>query len=281
MTSRPASHRGPSREARDRARRPAGDARRVIDDGVVEVADGLIGYVGPTAAGPATPPTPVGTIAPGFVDIHCHGGGGTLRPPRTRPTSTAPPSITSAAAPRAAGQPGHRPGRRAHLLQSRRSPASPERPRRRQSPRGTVPGTATAAPTTRRTSPLPTRHRAGWLAAADAPCGWSPSLRSCPTPTPSSAADAEPVRWSASGHTGADQRPSTPRWPLDRSRWSPTCSTAWRRCTTATPVPSGRASRRSPAGPRSSSSSRTAYTWRRRRCPGLQPRPRRPDRAGQ
>lgn len=51
-----------------------------IDDGVV-VADGqLISFAGETAAwqresGRAAPP-PAGTILPGLIDIHCHGGGG-------------------------------------------------------------------------------------------------------------------------------------------------------------------------------------------------------------
>jgi N-acetylglucosamine-6-phosphate deacetylase len=48
----------------------------ILDEGVLDVrAEGTIGYVGPASdwSGPA--PEPVGTIAPGFVDIHCHGGG--------------------------------------------------------------------------------------------------------------------------------------------------------------------------------------------------------------
>ncbi|MBV9858106.1 MAG: amidohydrolase family protein [Streptosporangiaceae bacterium] len=51
-----------------------------FDDGIVTVEAGVITYVGSTAewermAGGAAPP-PAGTILPGLVDIHCHGGGG-------------------------------------------------------------------------------------------------------------------------------------------------------------------------------------------------------------
>lgn len=64
----------------------------VIEDGVVEVTgDGLIGYVGPAAGWRGDAPEPVGTIAPGFVDIHCHGGGG-------HSFSSADPAEISAAA---------------------------------------------------------------------------------------------------------------------------------------------------------------------------------------
>lgn len=53
----------------------------VIADGVVAVADDVITYVGPTdrarAAHPDTePPDHHGTLLPGLVDVHCHGGGG-------------------------------------------------------------------------------------------------------------------------------------------------------------------------------------------------------------
>ena len=49
----------------------------VLDDGVLEArADGTIGYVGPASGWSGPDPQPVDTIAPGFVDIHCHGGGG-------------------------------------------------------------------------------------------------------------------------------------------------------------------------------------------------------------
>ena len=52
---------------------PAG----IVDDGVLEVlGDGTIGYVGPAEAWSGPAPEPVDTIAPGYVDIHCHGGGG-------------------------------------------------------------------------------------------------------------------------------------------------------------------------------------------------------------
>ncbi len=48
----------------------------VIDDGVLEIVGGRFGYVGPTSGWSGAAPTQVGTIAPGFIDIHCHGGGG-------------------------------------------------------------------------------------------------------------------------------------------------------------------------------------------------------------
>src|SRR3954453_16463324 len=49
----------------------------ILDDGVLEVRhDGRIGYVGPASGWSGPPPEPVDTIAPGYVDIHCHGGGG-------------------------------------------------------------------------------------------------------------------------------------------------------------------------------------------------------------
>jgi N-acetylglucosamine-6-phosphate deacetylase len=49
----------------------------VVDDGVVEVRpDGTIGYAGPAAGWAGPVPEPVGTLVPGYVDIHCHGGGG-------------------------------------------------------------------------------------------------------------------------------------------------------------------------------------------------------------
>ena len=52
-------------------------AAGILDDGVLEVRpDGTIGYVGPASDWSGSIPRPVGTIAPGFVDIHCHGGGG-------------------------------------------------------------------------------------------------------------------------------------------------------------------------------------------------------------
>lgn len=48
----------------------------VVDDGVLALEGERITYAGPAAgwAGPA--PEPVGTIVPGYIDIHCHGGGG-------------------------------------------------------------------------------------------------------------------------------------------------------------------------------------------------------------
>jgi len=49
----------------------------ILDDGVLEVrADGTIGYVGPASGWSGRAPEAVDTIAPGYVDIHCHGGGG-------------------------------------------------------------------------------------------------------------------------------------------------------------------------------------------------------------
>ncbi len=48
----------------------------VIDDGVVEIVEGRLGYVGPTSGWSGATPEQVGTITPGFIDIHCHGGGG-------------------------------------------------------------------------------------------------------------------------------------------------------------------------------------------------------------
>jgi N-acetylglucosamine-6-phosphate deacetylase len=48
----------------------------ILDEGVLEVSpDGRIGYVGPASGWSGPTPQPVGTIAPGYVDIHCHGGG--------------------------------------------------------------------------------------------------------------------------------------------------------------------------------------------------------------
>src|SRR4051812_50044820 len=61
----------------------------ILDDGVLEVRhDGTIGYVGPASGWSGPPPEPVDTVAPGYVDIHCHGGGGPPPPPGHPP---APP----------------------------------------------------------------------------------------------------------------------------------------------------------------------------------------------
>lgn len=49
---------------------------RVVPDGVVELRDGLLGYVGEAAGWSGAEPTPYAAITPGLVDIHCHGGGG-------------------------------------------------------------------------------------------------------------------------------------------------------------------------------------------------------------
>ena len=49
----------------------------IVDEGVLEVLpDGTIGYVGPASRWSGPTPEAVDTIAPGYVDIHCHGGGG-------------------------------------------------------------------------------------------------------------------------------------------------------------------------------------------------------------
>ena len=48
-----------------------------IMEGVLEVRrDGTFGYVGTVAGWSGPAPEPVGIVAPGYVDIHCHGGGG-------------------------------------------------------------------------------------------------------------------------------------------------------------------------------------------------------------
>jgi len=48
-----------------------------IVDGVLEVrGDGTIGYVSPVSGWSGPEPEPVELVAPGYVDIHCHGGGG-------------------------------------------------------------------------------------------------------------------------------------------------------------------------------------------------------------
>jgi N-acetylglucosamine-6-phosphate deacetylase len=48
----------------------------ILDEGVLEVRrDGTIGYVGPASGWSGAAPEQVNTVAPGFVDIHCHGGG--------------------------------------------------------------------------------------------------------------------------------------------------------------------------------------------------------------
>jgi N-acetylglucosamine-6-phosphate deacetylase len=51
-----------------------------LDDGIITIDAGTITHVGDTSdwersAGRAAPP-PAGTILPGLIDIHCHGGGG-------------------------------------------------------------------------------------------------------------------------------------------------------------------------------------------------------------
>jgi N-acetylglucosamine-6-phosphate deacetylase len=48
----------------------------IVEDGVVEVRDGLLGYVGPRAGWQGEAAEPAGLLVPGYVDVHCHGGGG-------------------------------------------------------------------------------------------------------------------------------------------------------------------------------------------------------------
>src|SRR4051795_2069722 len=48
----------------------------ILEGGVLEVRhDGTIGYVGPASGWSGPPPEHVDMVAPGYVDIHCHGGG--------------------------------------------------------------------------------------------------------------------------------------------------------------------------------------------------------------
>src|SRR5215470_6701933 len=85
----------------------------MLDGGVLEVRlDGTIGYVGPASGWSGPVPEPVDTVAPGYVDIHCHGGGShtaTSRDPAevaavaahhlSRGTTTMLASLVSAPAP--------------------------------------------------------------------------------------------------------------------------------------------------------------------------------------
>ncbi len=48
----------------------------LVDDGVVEVRGDRLGYVGPRRGWDGAAPEPSGLLVPGFVDGHCHGGGG-------------------------------------------------------------------------------------------------------------------------------------------------------------------------------------------------------------
>jgi N-acetylglucosamine-6-phosphate deacetylase len=51
-------------------------ASGIVDPGVLEVGpDGTIGYVGAASGWSGAAPEPVDTIVPGYVDLHCHGGG--------------------------------------------------------------------------------------------------------------------------------------------------------------------------------------------------------------
>src|SRR3954469_12196595 len=48
----------------------------ILEGGVLEARhDGTIGYVGPASGWSGLPPEQVDTVAPGYVAIHCHGGG--------------------------------------------------------------------------------------------------------------------------------------------------------------------------------------------------------------
>ncbi|GGO68108.1 N-acetylglucosamine-6-phosphate deacetylase [Nocardioides deserti] len=49
---------------------------RVLEDAVVVVVGERIVEVAPASAWSGPPPEEVGTVAPGYVDLHCHGGGG-------------------------------------------------------------------------------------------------------------------------------------------------------------------------------------------------------------
>lgn len=49
---------------------------RIVDDGVVEVRDGSLAYAGDRAGFTGDAPPARGTIAPGLIDVHTHGGGG-------------------------------------------------------------------------------------------------------------------------------------------------------------------------------------------------------------
>src|SRR4051794_41932881 len=86
----------------------------ILDDGVLEVRhDGTIGYVGPASGWSGPPPEPVDTVAPGYVDIHCHGGGGPARPsgdpaPRAAGAPHPPPPAPPPTPARPAGAPAPR-----------------------------------------------------------------------------------------------------------------------------------------------------------------------------
>src|SRR5256886_14709250 len=74
-----------------------GTTAGILDGGVLEVRlDGTIGYVGPASGWSGPAPEPVDTVAPGYVDIHCHGGGKhtccSRGPAEGAPVSPPPPS---------------------------------------------------------------------------------------------------------------------------------------------------------------------------------------------
>jgi len=64
----------------------------VVADGVVEVRGDRLGYVGPRAGWDGDAPQPAGVLVPGFIDGHCHGGGGHTV------TTTDPEAIAAVAA---------------------------------------------------------------------------------------------------------------------------------------------------------------------------------------
>ncbi|WP_432476152.1 N-acetylglucosamine-6-phosphate deacetylase [Nocardioides sp. GXQ0305] len=51
-------------------------ATGIVEDAVVEVRGHTLGYVGPRRGWEGAPPEPAGLLVPGYVDLHCHGGGG-------------------------------------------------------------------------------------------------------------------------------------------------------------------------------------------------------------
>ncbi|MDF1602612.1 amidohydrolase family protein [Nocardioides sp. YIM 152315] len=48
----------------------------ILREGVVEVRGDRLGYVGPRAGWTGSAPEPAGILVPGYIDLHCHGGGG-------------------------------------------------------------------------------------------------------------------------------------------------------------------------------------------------------------
>jgi N-acetylglucosamine-6-phosphate deacetylase len=64
----------------------------VVEDGVVEVLGDRLGYVGPRGGWDGDAPEAARVLVPGFVDLHCHGGGGHAV------TSTDPGEVAAVAA---------------------------------------------------------------------------------------------------------------------------------------------------------------------------------------